>query len=174
MTATATMTGDPEGRPDGASEAAEPRWLSLEEQHAWRGFIYGASAVLEYLSQVLERDEEISLTLHEYEILVRLSETERGRMRMSELADQIVHSRSRLTHTVARLEKRGLLIRERCSVDGRGREAVLTDEGMALLERAAPVHVASVREAIVEPLGSADFVALGELMRRVRRDDQRP
>lgn len=142
----------------------EPHWLSGPEQRAWRAFIYGATSVLEELSQVLETDPEIDLTLQEYEILVRLSEREGSRMRMSDLADQVVHSRSRLTHTVARLERRGILERVRCEADGRGREAVLTAEGRDLLERAAPAHVASVRAALLDRVGTEDFLTLGRIM----------
>lgn len=142
----------------------EPHWLSAPEQRAWRAFIYGATSVLEELSRVLETDPEIDLTLQEYEILVRLSEREGSRMRMSDLADQVVHSRSRLTHTVARLERRGILERVRCAADGRGREAVLTPEGRDLLERAAPAHVSSVRAALLNRVGTEDFLTLGRIM----------
>lgn len=149
-----------------AAEATrEPRWLDAEEQVAWRSFIFATSSILEEISSVLQLDDSIDLTLHEYEILVRLSETEGRRMRMSELADQVVHSRSRLTHTVARLETRGLVTRERCVSDGRGREAVLTDQGFALLEHAAPSHVESVRATLLDRMSHADFLRLGEIMR---------
>lgn len=149
--------------PDHAQSAP---WLDREEQVAWRTFLFGITRVIEELSQVLEQDPEIDLTLNEYEILVRLSECEGQRVRMSDLADQVVHSRSRLTHTIARLEKRGLVERVRCADDGRGREAVLSAGGLALLERAAPRHVASVRAMLLDPLGREDFLRLGALMAR--------
>jgi DNA-binding MarR family transcriptional regulator len=152
-----------------ASTVREPdgvRWLTGEEQQAWRSFLYGINRLLDRISSVLEQEPEIDLTLDEYEILVRLSETPNGQLRMSDLADRVVHSRSRLTHTVARLEKRGIVQRVRCSADGRGREAHLTDVGYALLEKAAPVHVRSVREQLLDVIGTEDLMRLGEIMSR--------
>lgn len=150
-----------------APRADDPRWLDDEEQAAWRTFIYSVNALLAALSDALESDPTIDLALGEYEILVRLSESENRTLRMSELADLVVHSRSRLTHTVTRLEKRGLVQRVRCAADGRGREATLTPEGMRLLEHAAPVHVASVRALLLDPVGRPDFLELGRILRAV-------
>lgn len=162
MTETTTEPVDATTRPS----RDDVQWLGESEQIAWRTFIFGATSILDRLSQVLESDPRIDLTLSEYEILVRLSESEHHRMRMSDLADRVVHSRSRLTHTVSRMEKRGLLARVRCVADGRGREAALTDEGMALLERAAPIHVQSVRDVLLDPLGHDDFLELGRIVGR--------
>lgn len=144
----------------------EVRWLDAEEQVAWRHLLFGTNLLMDRLSTVLEQDPEIDLTLAEYEILVRLSEGEGHRRRMSELADEIVHSRSRLTHTVGRMEKRGLLSRQRCSADGRGREAVLEPAGMALLEHAAPRHAASVRRYLLDVIGREDLLTLGRIFSR--------
>ncbi len=155
MTTEATM---------GESAHAAPHWLDAEEQRAWRAFIFSSNTLLGNLSTALERAPGIDLTLAEYEILVRLSEAPDGSLRMSELAEQVVHSRSRLTHTVSRLENRGLVQRLRCTKDGRGREAVMTEEGRTLLEKAAPVHVQSVRDLILDVLGRERFLALGDLM----------
>lgn len=155
------MTHTPEREP-----IAEPIWLTAEEQRAWRTILYSVSSLLQGLSDVLESDPSIDLSMSEYEILVRLSEAEGGRVRMSDLADQIVHSRSRLTHTVARLEKRGLIERVRAACDGRGREAALTEAGMDLLRRAAPGHVQSVRDLVLDRVGTADFLELGRILGR--------
>lgn len=144
----------------------EVEWLSHDEQQAWRTFLYGVNLLMENISTALEQDPRFDLSLDEYEILVRLSEAPEGRIRMSGLADQVVHSRSRLTHTVARLEKRGILERVRCSGDGRGREAVLTEAGAELLRQAAPVHVASVRERLLDAVGTEDLLELGRIMAR--------
>lgn len=157
---------------DGAAAAQdEPRWLSAEEQVAWRSFLYGVNLLWERLGAALEQDPQIDLTMGEYEILVRLSEAPQRRLRMSDLADQVVHSRSRLTHTVARLERRGILERVRCVADGRGREARLTEEGMELLRRAAPVHVASVRAHLVDVIGREDLLELGRILGRTLPED---
>lgn len=169
MATTEAMVGhgaaEEHGAPEeqGALEQQAPRWLSAEEQVAWRGFLYGVNLLWERLGDALEQDPQIDLTMWEYEILVRLSEAPERRIRMSDLADQVVHSRSRLTHTVARLEKRGIVERVRCVADGRGREARLTDAGMDLLRGAAPVHVASVRAHLVDVIGREDLLELGRI-----------
>src|SRR5699024_4317623 len=112
------MEGTPSSGGDGAA-APEELWLTSAEQEAWRTFLYATTLLTDRLGEVLQSDPEIDLTLGEYEILVRLSEAERKFLRMSELADKVVHSRSRLTHTVGRMEKRGLVERVRCSEAGR-------------------------------------------------------
>lgn len=144
----------------------EDLWLSHEEQKAWRQFLYATTLLNERLSEALESAPGIDLTLGEYEILVRLSEAENGAIRMSDLADQVVHSRSRLTHTVSRMERRGIVERVRCAADGRGREARLTVVGRRLLEQAAPIHVRSVRERLVDVVGHDDLLALGRILAR--------
>lgn len=160
------MTQSERGTLTGSAHPPEDPWLDAEEQTAWRQVLYGTQLLMERLSTVLEQDPEIDLTLAEYEILVRLSEGPTRRKRMSELAEEIVHSRSRLTHTVGRLEKRGLLTRQRCSDDGRGREAVLEPAGMALLEHAAPFHAASVRRYLLDLIGREDLLTLGRIFGR--------
>src|ERR671927_470893 len=98
-----------------------------------------------------------------YEILVQLSETPGRRMRMSELADRCLSSRSRLSHAVSRLEERGWVRRQVCAEDGRGQLAVLTDEGFAALEAAGPVHVESVRTHLFDQLSPAQIAALRDI-----------
>ena len=94
---------------------------------------------------------------------MRLSERD-GQMRMAALADALAHSRSRVTHTVTRMEKSGLVQRSRSDEDGRGIIASLTDKGQDLLVRAAPTHVEGVRDHLVDLADAADFVALGRVM----------
>lgn len=158
---------------DVRNAVTEVEWLTREQQRAWRTFLYTTTRLREDFSQALEQEPGIDLSLDEYEILVRLSEYEGQRVRMSELAEHVVHSRSRLTHTVTRLEKRGLVTRERCLADGRGREAVLTAHGFALLEKAAPVHVESVRTSLIEGVGAANFLKLGEILSALLTDEER-
>jgi len=88
-------------------------------------------------------------------------------MRMSELAERVRQSRSRLTHTVARMEAKGLILRKSCPQDRRGVIAVLTASGLTLLKQAAPLHVASVRSALVDVVAPDDFEALGRVMQAV-------
>lgn len=149
----------------------EEFWLTSTEQLAWRTYLYATTLLSDRFSEALQADPEVDLTLGEYEILVRLSEAENKFLRMSELADQVVHSRSRLTHTITRMEKRGLVERVRCTDDGRGRQAQLTDAGAAMLERAAPTHVRSVREQLLDVIGHDDLLELGRILSKTLDDD---
>src|SRR6185436_17927706 len=116
----------------------EPRWLDADEQQAWRQYLH-ASRLLE---AVMDRDlQAYGLQLTEYEIIAVLSESPEQRCRMSTIAEQVVQSRSRLTHTAGRLEKRGWVRRETCVGDRRGVELVLTDAGQAAVVDMAPTHV---------------------------------
>ncbi|MDN6400033.1 MAG: MarR family winged helix-turn-helix transcriptional regulator [Brachybacterium sp.] len=157
MDDTAASAGDSVSTP-------EDLWLTGTEQTAWRTFLYATTLLTDRFGEALQADPEIDLTLGEYEILVRLSEAEEKFLRMSELADKVVHSRSRLTHTVSRMEKRGLVERVRCSDDGRGRQAQLTGAGEAMLVRAAPAHVRSVRELLLDVIGHDDLLELGRIL----------
>ncbi|MCW2740839.1 MAG: transcriptional regulator, MarR family [Blastococcus sp.] len=130
--------------------AGEPRWLDADEQKAWRAWLYSAQLLQDRLDRELTHGTGISHAY--YEILVALSETEGRQMRMSELADRCLSSRSRLSHAVSRLEERGWVRRQVCPEDGRGQLAVLTEEGFAALEAAAPVHVESVRTHLFDQL----------------------
>lgn len=136
------------------------QWLDAEQQHHWRALQRGMAM----LTGSLDRDlaTATGLSLNEYEVLVRLSEAPERRIRMSALADDVVHSRSRLTHTVTRMEKRGLV--SRCPDDGdrRGVQCRLTEEGFEVLKAAAPHHVASVRARLVDVISGAQLQALGE------------
>lgn len=105
--------------------------------------------------------------MSEYEVLVRLSEAPSRRLRMSELADDTVASRSRLSHQISRMERAGLVVRESCATDRRGAFAVLTPRGMARLEAAAPAHVDSVRRVLMDALTPAQFTQLGKLSAKV-------
>ena len=140
--------------------AEEIRWLEDGQQRAWRALVMGTTLLFDRLDDDLRRAHDISLV--EYEILVRLSERD-GQMRMAALADALAHSRSRVTHTVTRMEKVGLVQRSSSPEDGRGILATLTDKGHDLLVRAAPTHVAGVRAYLVDLSSDADFAALGRV-----------
>lgn len=138
--------------------SAEPRWLNEEQQHVWRTYLLGVARI----SQVLDADlRDHGLDLGEYEILVCLEEAGDRRLRMSELAELVHQSRSRLTHTVARMEKRGLVSRLSCPSDRRGVWAELTPAGYELLSSAAPSHVEAVRRIFVEAVSPDDYEAIG-------------
>ena len=138
------------------------RWLTESQQRSWRAFIIGSTLLFDALDQDLKKAFGIGSS--EYEILVRLSESEGRCLRMAALADAMCHSRSRVTHTVQRMEDRGLVRRAASPEDGRGIIASLTDEGYALLEAAAPLHVSGVRNNLVDLCADADFEALGRVM----------
>lgn len=143
----------------------ETRWLDEDEQRSWRALVMGMTLLLDRLDDDLRRT--CSLSLVEYEILVRLSEREGRQMRMAQLADALAHSRSRVTHTVTRMERAGLVARSSSPEDGRGIVASMTDKGYELLVRIAPMHVTGVREHLVDLASREDFAALGRVMNAV-------
>lgn len=147
------------------ANVATTRWLDAEQQRTWRAYLVGTTLLMDRLDRDLRELHDLSLP--EYEILVRLSEAPDHRMRMAQLAGSISHSRSRVTHTVARLEKDGLVTRSACVSDGRGVEAVLTDEGLKRLEAAAPTHVDGVRQFLVDLAGEEDLAAVGRVFNAV-------
>jgi DNA-binding MarR family transcriptional regulator len=139
----------------------EARWLSEDEQLAWRAWLFSSLLLHDRLDRELTRETGISHAY--YEILVQLSEAPGHSLRMSELAERCLSSRSRLSHAVARLEERGWVRRQVCAEDGRGQLAVLTDEGFAALEGAAPVHVESVRTHLLDQLSPEQIVAMRDI-----------
>ena len=147
------------------SEARGTRWLDADQQGSWRAFVVGLTLLLDRLDADLQHAFDLSLT--EYEILVRLSERPERSMRMAHLADSLAHSRSRVTHTVARMQNAGLVVRSTSPEDGRGIVCTLTDAGYALLVEAAHVHVEGVRDYLVDLASKEDFEALGRVMNAV-------
>lgn len=141
------------------------RWLDDAQQHQWRSFLLGSTRLFERLERELR--EAHGLSLPEYEILVRLSDVPERRLRMAQLATSVAHSRSRVTHTVARLEAAGLVERHTCSTDRRGVHAVLTDDGWRRLVEAAPTHVEGVRAHLVDLVDDADLTATGRVFETV-------
>jgi DNA-binding MarR family transcriptional regulator len=145
---------------------ADVRWLDEEEQKAWRSYVRATRL----LDNAIQRDLACHGFSHdEYEILVALSERPCRSARMSELAESVVNSRSRLTHTVGRLESRGYVRREASPDDRRGVLCVMTDEGFQVLELAARSHVSGVRENLLDQMSREEFLALGAALDGVRR-----
>lgn len=141
----------------------DTRPLSDAEQIAWRSVLYGTA----HLWDVVNHDMVMStgLTINEYEILVRLSETHNRRIRMSELAEELVHSRSRLSHTVRRMETQGWVERLACDNDRRGVFCALTASGEERLRDASPSYVAAVRKHVLNVLPEEDIATLGRICR---------
>ena len=130
----------------------------------WRAYLLGSARLSERLDADLRK---FGMDLPEYEILVSLEETPGRRLRMSELADAVHQSRSRLTHTISRMEKAGLVVRTTSPTDRRGVWAELTEAGINLLATAAPSHVACVQRNFVDAIGEQDYAALGRAFHAV-------
>src|SRR4051812_28416880 len=139
----------------------EPQWLDDEEQRIWRSYVHATTLLEDHLDRQLQRDAGMPHIY--YGLLVQLSRAPRPRLRMTDLAQNAKITRSRLSHAIARLEKNGWVRRENCPSDRRGQNAYLTDEGMRVLEKAAPGHVAAVRAAIFDRLSPEQVGHLAEI-----------
>lgn len=128
------------------------RWLTAEEQQVWRAYLSMVNTVRKATMRQLAQDSDLPHTY--YEILVHLSEAADRTMRLSDLAIATEGTQSQLSHAVSRLQERGWVRRERCASDGRGFNAVLTEDGFAALEAAAPGHVECVRSVLFDPLST--------------------
>lgn len=137
-------------------------WLTDDEQRLWRGWLALGSALPALLHRELQADAGLSLP--DFDVLVRLTESDAGRLRVSELARSLGWERSRLSHHVGRMERRGLVVREECEDDGRGAFVVLTQAGRAAIREAAPHHVRTVRRVFLDPLDARDVAELTRLV----------
>jgi DNA-binding MarR family transcriptional regulator len=146
------------------------RWLSADEQRAWRAFLEASALVRDRLDAELQRDADMPHGY--YEILVRLSEADGCSLRMSHLATSTGSSRSRLSHAVAALESRGWVQREATDSDRRGQVAVLTPLGVSVLEQAAPGHVEEVRRVLFDPLTVEQVSQLRTIFEAVLESDR--
>ncbi|MFD8703872.1 MarR family winged helix-turn-helix transcriptional regulator [Kitasatospora sp. NPDC059648] len=151
----------------------EPRWLDRDEMAAWRGFVVASNLLNRRLERQLKEDS--GLSHQQYEILVHLSAAPGDSLRMTELADKLVTSKSGLTYQVTQLERMGLVARRSCPSDVRGVIAELTDQGREMLRQAAPGHVALVRELLIDVLTREQLAVLAEglgaVSARLRQDD---
>jgi DNA-binding MarR family transcriptional regulator len=145
-------------------------WLDEREMAAWRAFLEAGHRVEQRVERQLR--EDAGLSHQQYEILVRLSEAGPEGLRMTELAQSLITSKSGLTYQIGQLEKRGLVRRESCATDVRGVTARLTGTGREQLRQAAPGHVSAVRAALLDALEPAELEliarALGTVGRRLR------
>jgi DNA-binding MarR family transcriptional regulator len=143
----------------------QPNWLDRTEMRAWRNLMDGSYRLLDVLNRELQNSH--GLTLAEYRILVMLSESPDGSLRMSELADGVLSSRSRLTHQIRRMQAQNMVERDTCLEDGRGVLAVITDEGRTRLRKAAPTHLISVRSHLIDLLSPTEQQVLGDVFEKV-------
>ena len=144
--------------------ATAPKWLSPAEMKAWRSYIIASRHLLEALDTDLNGHD---LSMPDYEILAQLSDAPERRLRMSELAEITLLSRSRLSHRMKVMEKAGWVKREACPSDKRGFFAVMTPKGWKAIVAAAPDHVASVRTRFVDHLSTQEQVVLAGIFSRI-------
>ena len=141
-----------------------PKWLTPYEMQAWRRYIVASRRLLEALDSDLQAHD---LSMPDYEILAQLSDAPERRMRMSELADIAMLSRSRLSHRMKVMEKEGWVKREACPIDKRGYFAVMTPKGWKAIVAAAPDHVESVRSRFVDLLSKQDQISIATIFEKV-------
>lgn len=142
------------------------RWLSENEQCAWRSFLASHAYLTAQLNRQLQHDSELSLA--DFEVLVQLTDREGEPVRVLELARALQWEKSRLSHQVARMRARGLVRSEKCASDGRGSYVSLTPEGRQAIEEAAPRHVETVRELFFDALNEDQVAALHQITEQVR------
>lgn len=157
-------------------------WLSADEQRLWRRWLRLNSELPGALHRELHADGGLSLS--DFEVLVKLTETPGARVRVTDLARELAWERSRLSHHVTRMERRGLVRRSECHDDGRGAWVVLTEAGRSAIERAAPGHAKTVRRLIFDGLTSEELAVMTQVIDRVLHrvlgdipapaDDERP
>lgn len=141
------------------------KWLSDDEQRAWRAYRQMRVLLDLQLSRDLARDSNLSES--DYDVLSTLSEHRDRSWRATELARRLLWSTSRLAHHVGRMERRGLVRREDSADDGRGAIVAMTDHGWQLLQSAAPLHVASVRKHLIDLLTPEELKSLERLSTKV-------
>ena len=145
--------------------AEAPELLDRAELGAWRGLLRVHSRMTKALDAELIADHGISLS--SYEVLLFLADAPDGQLRMSELADGVLLSRSGLTRLVDRMERDGLLRRERCEDDARGFNALITAEGRELFQNARRTHLDGVRELFLSHLSEDELRTLARLWEKV-------
>lgn len=149
-----------------------PRWLNNDEQALWRQMLAATRKIDRCIDETLQLDNELSTS--EFSVLVTLSETEEPGLRLRDLCVQLDWDRSRTSHQITRMEKRGLVTKEKCVGDARGVIVVLTPEGEKRLKAAAPEHVESVRRLIFDHLTEEQAAVLGEFMKNIMAVDNVP
>ena len=128
----------------------DPRWLNEREQRAWRAYLAMQNRLQARLNRQLQSDADVSLA--DFDVLVALTDRPDVQVRVLELAETLQWEKSRLSHHLARMQRRGLIKRQECPDDGRGAFVVLSDEGRLAIERAAPAHVDTVRALVFDGL----------------------
>ncbi|MGW5867310.1 MarR family winged helix-turn-helix transcriptional regulator [Streptomyces sp. NPDC055239] len=144
---------------------ATPRWLTSEQKAAWDSFIRMQETLIGRLSRRVQADSHMSAS--DYIVLVSLTERGGGRMRFLDLANSVEWEKSRMSHQVRRMTKRGLVNREECPDDGRGAFIIATPAGYKAIEDAAPMHVEHVRRLFIDALTQEELDTLARISNRV-------
>ncbi|MFF7373199.1 MarR family winged helix-turn-helix transcriptional regulator [Streptomyces tricolor] len=144
------------------------RWLTPEEQRAWRGFVRLQERLGGRLGRLLQSESNVSPA--DFAVLVHLTDVPEGRRRYQDLARALEWEKSRMSHHIARMAGRGLVVREECAEDARGAFVVITDTGRAAIEAAAPRHVEAVRALFIDHVTPAELRVLAEISERVLRN----
>jgi DNA-binding MarR family transcriptional regulator len=145
--------------------SSDSPWLTDEQQRVWRGWLAMNTRLPAALQGQLQ--EDAGLSLQDFEVLVHLTETVDGRMRVTDLAGTMGWERSRLSHHIKRMEGRDLVQRAGCPDDGRGAFVVLTPTGRAAIDGVAPGHARTVRRLVFDALTEEELAALGALTEKV-------
>lgn len=140
-------------------------WLNDREQRAWRAFIALHTHLFRHLERRLQADSDLSAP--DYEVLVNLSEAPDHRLRVYELGEALAWEKSRLSHQLTRMRRRGLVDRRDCPTDARGAYVELTVAGRTAIEEAAPAHVREIRRVFVDVLSAEQVDTLTAISDRV-------
>jgi len=140
-------------------------WLTAEEQHAWRSFVRLHERLGGRLARLLQTESNLSAA--DFAVLVNLTDVPEGRRRYQDLALALEWEKSRMSHHIARMAGRGLVVREECLEDGRGAFVVITERGRTAIEAAAPLHVEAVRALFLDHVTPSELRTLGEVFARV-------
>lgn len=151
---------------------ADIRWLTDDEQHLWRQVLSSIRKIDRGMEETLLACGDISMS--EYSVLVSLSEAPERRLRLRELCSELEWDRSRASHQITRMAKRGLVTKEKCEGDARGVEVVITDAGFERLQASVPEHVESVRRMVFDHLDPTDAPALLRFCKGVLEADNLP
>lgn len=144
---------------------SDDKWLTADEQSAWRALQTMQARLGAELNARLLSDSELSLS--DYAVLVHLTDEPSGRLRLFELANEIGWERSRLSHHIARMAKRDLVEKVACDKDRRGAYVAITEEGRQAISLAAPRHVATVRQLVIDQLTPAELSVIRSVSNRV-------
>ena len=140
-------------------------WLTQTQQQVWRRWLLMNDRLTAALSRDMQRGSDLSLP--DFGVLVHLTDVPDGRVRIAELAIALNWERSRLSHHITRMEKRGLVRREECSQDGRGAFAAITTTGRTAIEGAAPSHACTVRRLVFDDLTDEELQTLGVITDKI-------